>query len=152
MLREVLERLCLIDWLVARLHDSRRQDLITHPLGELLRTALLLLAQGWRDQDDVDTLRNDPVLQLAVSGRRGLSPLRTPAVVQVPDGLASQPTLSRLVDMLSDAEQRTVLREALVVGTGRRLKAWRSGHRQRYLTLDIDSLPVPVYGHQPQSQ
>lgn len=152
LLRDILERLGLTDWLVGRLHDRRRPDLITHPLAELLRTTLLLLAQGWRDQDDADTLRDDSMLRLAVSSRRGLSPLRSAGPAQVPEGLASQPTLSRLLDMLSDAKQRTVLREALLVGTARRFKARRRGHRQRYLTLDIDSLPIPVCGHQPQSQ
>ena len=61
VLREVLERLGLVDWLVKRLVDHRDPELITHPLSELVTTSLLLLGQGWRDQDDADTLRNDPV-------------------------------------------------------------------------------------------
>jgi hypothetical protein len=101
LLREVVERLGLISWLAERLEDSRRPDLITHPLPELLNTSLLLLAQGWRDQDDADVLRDDAVFRLAVSSRRGISPLETrPAEdrkrnhnPEVPDGLASQPTL-----------------------------------------------------------
>ena len=51
VLREVLERLGLVDWLVGRLVDHRDPELITHPLSELLHTSLLLLGQGWRDQD-----------------------------------------------------------------------------------------------------
>lgn len=160
VLREVLERLGLIDWLVERLVDPRDPDLITHPLSELVTTSLLLLGQGWRDQDDADTLRHDAVLRLAVSDRRGIAPLETrpredgtplsknPAV---PDGLASQPTLSRLVRMLSTPENRTALRGALLECAARRLRAQRGGHRVRYLTIDVDSLPIEVHGHQPGS-
>lgn len=161
VLREVLERLGLVDWLTRRLQDARDPALITHPLAELLRTALLLLAHGWRDQDDADTLRDDAVLRLAVSERRGIGPLVTrpredetplsknPAV---PDGLASQPTLSRLVRMLSSATNREVLRGALLEGAAQRIRAARRGHRLRYLTIDIDSLPIEVHGHQPGSE
>ncbi len=40
--REIMERTGVIDWLTARLHDPRNQDLITYPLSDLLRTHLLL--------------------------------------------------------------------------------------------------------------
>jgi hypothetical protein len=161
VLREVLERLGLVDWLVTRLADHRDPDLITHPLSELVTTSLLLLGQGWRDQDDADTLRHDPVLRLAVSERRGIAPLETRPREEgtplaknpsVPDGLASQPTLSRLVRMLSTPENRAVLRGALLECAARRLRAMRGGHRFRYLTIDIDSLPIEVHGHQPGSE
>jgi hypothetical protein len=159
VLREVLERLGLVDWLVARLVDRRDPELITHPLAELVRTAVLLLGQGWRDQDDADTLRDDGVLRLAVSDRRGGAPLamrpredgvplsKNPAV---PDGLASQPTLSRLVRMLAEDDNRAGLRASLVECAARRHHAQRR-RRFRYLTIDLDSMPFPVEGHQPGS-
>jgi Transposase DDE domain group 1 len=160
-LREVIERLGISGWLTERLKDSRDPELITHPLAELLNTSLLLLGQGWRDQDDADTLRDDAVFRLAVSERRGVCPLETRAREEgrelsknppVPDGLASQPTLSRLVRMLSTQENREVLRGALLECAARRIRATRRGHRQRYLTIDIDSLPIEVHGHQPGSE
>ena len=67
--REIMERSGIIDWLAARLHDPRKPELITYPLSDLLRTHLLLLGQGWRDQDDADRLRQDPGLRDA-TGRR----------------------------------------------------------------------------------
>jgi hypothetical protein len=162
LLREVTERYGITLWLKERLHDPRKPELITHPLNEMLNTWLLLLAQGWRDRDDADTLRDDPVLRLAVSNRRGTSPLkkREPDPdgkplsknPPVPDGLASQPTLSRLGRTLASESNRRVLREALLELASRRIKACRDGHRMRYLTLDIDSLPVEVHGHQPGSE
>ena len=45
-LREGLERLQMWKWLGERLHDDRSPLFITYPLSELVRTAVLLLAQG----------------------------------------------------------------------------------------------------------
>lgn len=162
LLREAIERLGVTRRLAKRLVDSRNQDLITHPLAELLNTLLLLLGQGWRDQDDADTLRHDAVMRLAVSTRRGVSPLeRRPEPEdgrpleknpEDPDGLASQPTLSRLVGMLSEERNRETLRESLLDTAARRIKAGRGWLRFRYLTIDLDSLPIEVAGHQPGSE
>lgn len=160
-LRDVMERLEIIEWLTERLEDPRNPDLITHPLSELLRTSILLMAQGWRDQDDADALRNDAAMRLAVSDRSGVSPLesrpREPGAElshnpSVPDGLASQPSLSRLMRTLSDDSNRSVLREGLLELAARRFRSGRGGHRKRYLTIDVDSLPIEVHGHQPGSE
>lgn len=160
-LREILERLGIIEWLVERIGDPRHQHLITHPMSELLRTPILLMAQGWRDQDDADALRLDSAMRLAVSDRAGVSPLETRDREEgvelghnppVPDGLASQPTLSRLMKTLSSETNRGVLREGLLELASRRFRATRHGHRVRHLTIDVDSLPVEVHGHQPGSE
>lgn len=160
VLREVMDRLGLGRWFEGRLVDSRNPALITHPLPELLRTSLLLLAQGWRDQDDADTLRHDPALRLAVSERRGVGPLERRKVAEgetpsknpsVPDGLASQPTLSRLVGMLCTDENRLTMRDSLLESASRHLRAQRRGRRWEELTIDVDSLPIEVHGHQPGS-
>ena len=106
LLREIMERTRIIEWLTERLHDPRKADRVTYPLADLLRTVLLLFGQGWHDQDDADALRYDAGLRLAASGSRGVTPLSTEA------HLASQPTLSRLIALLSTPEARTVLHEA----------------------------------------
>jgi len=159
LLREVEQRLGVMAWLARKLHDPREPQLITHPLLELLRTHQQLLAQGWRDKDDADPLRYDPVLRLAVSTRRGTGPLmqRAPSPDDrplaknpaQPDGLASQPTLSRLVAACSAEGNRDLLREALLMTAARRIKTMRRGHRPRYVTIDVDSLPLEVAGQQP---
>ena len=121
LLREVDERLGLSRWLVERLKDPREQARVTHPLEELVRTHLLLLGQGWRDQDDADELRQDAALRLAVSERKSTGPVEQQE--GAPQGLASQPTLSRTVGILASEHNRQVLSEGLVWGTGRRLRA-----------------------------
>jgi len=151
VLREVFSRLGLEELFAERLVDPREPGSVRHPQIELLRTHLLLLAQGYRDQDDATRLRQDPVLRLAVSARRGTGPLETPNEDEVvPDGLASQPTLSRLVAALTPEGQREALREILFEVAARRLRATR-GPRMRYATLDIDSLPLEVHGSQPEA-
>ena len=136
IVREVMERSGIIEWLTERLHDPRQPHLVTYPLADLLRTMLLLFAQGWRDQDDADALRLDPALRLAAAGTRSTTPLAEGA------HLASQPTLSRLLDILTLEPNRPVLREAVGELAARRLRAERGGHKLRYLTIDVDGLPV----------
>jgi len=65
LLREILERSGIVAWMTARLQDPRSQVDVTHDLASLIRTSLLLVAQGWRDHDDADALRDDPALRLA---------------------------------------------------------------------------------------
>ena len=127
LLREILECSGIVPWLVGRLADPRRANLVTYRLDALLRTVLVLFGQGWRDQDDADALRLDPASRLATAREHGAVPLE--------DGRhpPSQPTLSRLLDILSTDANRRVLREAITEVAGRRLRAERRGHRQRRL-------------------
>ncbi len=146
--REIMDRIGLIEWLSDRLYDARCPWLITHPLVELLRTELFLLMQGWTDGDDADFLRDDPAFRLAVSERRQDAALRTPDRASVPDGLASQPTLSRLLATMAHDRNEPVLQEANLFCARQRLR-WIDGRtRLKHLTLDVDSLPITVHGHQ----
>ena len=47
--REVLCRSRVVRWLAGRLSDARDPGRVRHPLTSLLRTAMLLVAQGRRD-------------------------------------------------------------------------------------------------------
>jgi len=100
-------------------------------LAALIRTSVLLLAQGWRDHDDACALRHDPAFRLASGSAAGLSPLGGP-------GLASQPTLSRFAALLELA--------------GRGIRAERGGNKMACVTLDVDSAPIEVHGHQPKAE
>jgi len=59
-LREIVEQSGIVDWMTSRLTDPRSQVDVTHDLASLIRTGVLLAAQGWRDHDDADALRHDP--------------------------------------------------------------------------------------------
>jgi hypothetical protein len=145
VLREILENSGIVTWMTERLSDPRRQEDVVHDLASLIRTSVLLAAQGWRDHDDADALRDDPAFRLAVSASAGLTPLGGP-------GLASQPTLSRFTAMMAEPANRSVLREAVLELAGRGLRAQNAGKRLPQVTLDVDSLPIEVHGHQPKAE
>jgi len=159
LVREAMERCGMLASLRKKLQDPRNPALITHPLSELLATRLCLLALGHRDQDDADAFRADAALRLAVSTRRGAAPFdhepdelgRVPRNPEVPHGLASQPTLSRLAVQLADDDNRAVLREELLATPARVRRFENSGHRRQNVTVDVDALPIRVEGQQPGS-
>lgn len=145
LLRETDDRLGVTGWLAGKLFDPRNQVFVVHDLAALLRTRLQLIALGHRDQGDADLLRMDPALRLAVSEHAGLTPLADGL------GLASQPTMSRLIDILATPTNLHHLHEGLIEG------AIRCGGRGKGLAakqaiIDIDSLPIEVHGHQVGSQ
>ena len=144
VLREILERSGILGWMAARLKDPRSQGDVTHDLASLLRTSVLLSAQGWRDHDDADALRHDPAFRLAASSAAGLTPLGGP-------GLASQPTLSRFTALMAEPTNLKVLREAVLELAGRGIRAERGGNKMACVTLDVDSAPIEVHGHQPKA-
>jgi len=158
-LREAMERSGLLEALEKKLIDPRDPKLITHPLSELLATRLALLALGHHDQDDADAFRADVALRLAVSKRKGVAPLQyepgelgeVPQNPDVPHGLASQPTLSRLSTTVATTENREVLHQELLDMEGRILRSENGGRRAQGMTVDVDSLPINVYGEQPGS-
>lgn len=87
LLRQLDESFDLVKSLAASLHDRRDPAYVTHPLAELLRERMFMLALGYEDTNDARTMRDDPALKLAVRGR-GAEAFRAP--------LGSQPTVSRL--------------------------------------------------------
>lgn len=149
LLRELLERAGISHLLREHLLDFRDADRITHPLLELVRTRILLDAQGYPDQLDANLLRDDPILRLSVSGRRGQRPIRPAERPREAEGLASQPTLSRTLDMLATTENLEGLDEVLYRSAHRLWPSRRERVQER--TLDLDSLPIEVHGHQPGS-
>ena len=146
LMRDLTDRLGLPALAGEHLDDARDPDRICHPFLELLRTWVLLLAHGWTDQNDVALLRDDPVLRLAVSTRKGDSPLRPcpDPPGQAPDALCSQSTLSRLLYVLAGEEN-----EAGLAHIVRQLIVPFLGADRQEATLDLDSFPHVVHGHQP---
>ena len=150
LLRETDERIGLTRRLAARLRDPRDPFFVTHPLVELLRARFYAMALGHRDQDDLDDLRDDPALRLAVSERSGDAPLREPQPL-VPEGLASQPTQSRLVEALAIPENLAAMDDALFTEAAQDYRRLRRGRRARNGVLDVDSTAAVVHGTQPGS-
>jgi len=85
VLREIEVRLGLAETIAGLLHDDRDPAGVRHSYTEMARARMLMIAAGYEDCDDVDALRADPALKIAVG--------RAP---ETGADLMSQPTLSRL--------------------------------------------------------
>ena len=140
LLREALDNSGVIEALEDNLVDLRNPLRIHHSLASQLRTLVLQRAMGWIDLSDTDTLRHDPLWQLACSDSRGMTPLA--------QHRPSQATLSRLLSCLGRNDNIDAVHEGLLRLVLWRLTSLKNGERPRQLTLDIDGLPIEVHGHQ----
>ena len=142
LLREADHRLGLTESLAQQLDDPRDPTRIRYQLVELLRERIYALAQGYSAQDDVDRLAHDPAMKMAVWDCPGPQPLD--------ERLASQPTQSRLIDILSSTpSNRAALRDSLGDSCSRHLRTTGGDHAARRATIDVDSFPILVHGNQP---
>src|SRR3954469_22673504 len=131
LLRQVEQRLGLLDALDAAIPDPRRPELIEHDQKAMLAQRITAIALGYEDLNDHHTLRGDPALQV-VSGR-------DPAPEAT---LASPSTLCRLenrVDRAAAARIAAVLVELFIAGHPEPPEA---------LILDFDATDDPVHGKQ----
>jgi hypothetical protein len=129
-LREVEARLGVAERLAACIDDPRAPERIQHSFADMLRFRLLMIAAGYEDGNDADSLRHDPMFKLA-NGR-------------LPDeaALCSQPTLSRL--------ENTPGPRALIRMARAMVALYCASFRQvpRRITLDIDDTFDAVHGGQ----
>jgi hypothetical protein len=129
-LREVECRLGIADRLAACIDDLRAPERVRHGLAAILRFRMLMIAAGYEDGNDADSLRHDPVFKLALD--------------QMPDGaaLCSQPTISRLENL---PDVRALLRMARAM-----VGLYCSSFRQvpRRIVLDVDDTFDAVHGGQ----
>jgi hypothetical protein len=139
--READHRLGLSESLAAQFIDPRRPERIRYTLVELFRNRVYALAQGYKAQDDLDRLAHDPAFKMAVWNRPGDQVLD--------ERLASQPTHSRLIDILThDKRNLEALRAALSDWVERHLRASGPDNAARRGTIDLDSFPITVHGEQ----
>ena len=130
VLREIEQRLKVAERLAACIDDPRDPASTVHTVADIIRFRLLMIAAGYEDGNDADTLRSDPVFKLALE--------RLPSERD----LCSQSTISRLENL---PEKRTLLR------LGRALvELYCASFRQvpRRITLDIDDTFDAVHGGQ----
>jgi hypothetical protein len=129
-LREIESRLGIADRLAACLADPRAAGRVVHSVADILRFRMLMIAAGYEDGNDADSLRHDPAFKLALG--------------RLPDGaaLCSQPTISRLENL---PRPRDLLRmgQAMV---GLYCASFRQVPRR--ITLDIDDTFDAVHGGQ----
>jgi len=131
MLRDVERRLGVAERLADCLVDRRDARRIDHEMVEMLRWRMLLIAAGYEDADDCDSLRADPVFKMAVG--------RLP---ESGAALCSQPTMSRLENAPRKIEIARMM--AAMVD----LFCASFDRPPRAVRLDIDDTLDRVHGHQ----
>ncbi len=140
LLREADHRLGLIESIAMNIKDPRMENRIRYHIDELIRERVFAMALGYTAQDDLDRLAHDPAFRAAVWNRSGDQ--------VVSERLASQPTQSRLIDILTgNVANLEALRDGLAGSIERHILA-SGGRRVRHATVDIDSFPIEVHGQQ----
>jgi hypothetical protein len=104
VLRAVERRLRVADRLAAWIDDPRDPASTVDTVADIIRFRLLMIAAGYEDGNDADTLRTDPVPGTKCPGIK-LALERLPSARD----LCSQSTISRLENL---PEKRTLLRLA----------------------------------------
>lgn len=130
VLREVTDRIGIIDQLADAIMDNRHQSYVRHDMKHLLLQRILQIACGYEDADDADDLRTDPGFKAACG--------RLPSE----DDLASQPTMSRFENTLSSKDIRRIA-DALI-------QLFISSYETppEAIILDIDDTDDPTHGAQ----
>ncbi len=142
-LRELDEKLGVTRDLARAFEDPRDPSRVERSMSSLLRSWTYTMAAHSCTQLSTSRLAMDPALKLAASDNKGVSPLG------VSSALASQPTLSRFLGNLGKEGDLAALNEGLFQSAARGIRAGNKGKRLAEATLDIDSFPHEVHGHQP---
>ena len=130
VLREVEQRLGVAECLAACIDDPRLPERVRHGVADILRFRMLMIAAGYEDGNDADSLRHDPVFKLALDHLPG------------GDALCSQPTISRLENLPGT---RSLLRMARAM-VGLYCGSFRQVPRR--IVLDVDDTFDAVHGEQ----
>jgi hypothetical protein len=130
MLREVEQRLRIADRFASCIEDPRAPDQITHALADIIRFRLLMIAAGYEDGNDANSLRVDPIFKMA----HDLAPSDRE--------LCSQSTISRLENL---PDVRSLLRMGRAM-----IDLYCTSFKQvpKRIVLDIDDTFDAVHGGQ----
>jgi len=126
------QQLRLTERLAGAIEDQRDAGKVVHSVEDQIRERVFLIAQGYADANDANSLRSDPVLKLAV----GKEPSDGP--------LAGQSTLSRFENAVT---QRDLTRCGAVLLELFLERCAQAGAPQR-IVLDFDPFEDPAHGSQ----
>jgi Transposase DDE domain group 1 len=152
LLREVDERLGLLERFAACFTDHRDADRIEHPLVDLLKQRVFGLCLGYEDLNDHDRLRHDALLAVAVGKTDPLGDTRLDPADRG-KALAGKSTLNRLELTAVGADEHSRYKKVVA----------HLGQIENYLVdvfllqhatpperivLDLDATDDPLHGHQ----
>ena len=114
------------------IHDGRDQRYTQHQISDLVRQRTFQIVAGYEDCNDADTLRQDALLK-TVCGR----------LPETDPDLASQPTLSRLENRVTNKDLMRISRK-LLQDYVKKLKKLRP----KKIVLDLDATDDRTHGQQ----
>ncbi len=139
LMRSVIARTGLIEFLTERLYDPRNQHRIRYSLAHLLLQWLLQLIQGWHALWTAQ-LRTDAAFGMSTSIERG--------AVEAGRTLASQSTMSHLLRLLGKADNPSHLEAAVQKLAIEHMLVRNGGRRRDEVVIDVDAVPVDAHGKQ----
>jgi hypothetical protein len=125
--RQVDRKMELMRRVARRLEDERQSGKVVHGAEAMIRQRVMALIAGWEDLNDAQTLRHDPVHQVAAGSD---------------EELASAPTLCRFENRQARAAAWAVNAELVEQFIASHAKA------PPVLILDFDATDTPVHGKQ----
>jgi Transposase DDE domain group 1 len=131
LLAEIERRLKIAERLARCLSDPRAPERVRHTLAEMLRFRMLLIAAGYPDANDCDSLRIDPAFKMA-TGR----------LPESGADLCSQPTMCRLENLPGP----TALKRMMAAMVELFCDSFTDVPRR--IVLDIDDTCDPAHGQQ----
>lgn len=151
LLREVEERLGIVQRFSSCFTDHRETDRIEHPLVDLLKQRVFGLCLGYEDLNDHDRLRHDPLLAVLVGKKDPLGHDRNGR--NKGKALAGKSTLNRLelTPVRADADSRY---KKIVAHLDAMQRFFVDAFVGQYvvppkrLVLDVDSTDFALHGHQ----
>src|ERR1700719_4907232 len=135
-LREIERRVGLAERLAACLTDPRMPERVRHQLAEIIRFRMLMIAAGYEDGNDADSLRSDPMFKLALDRLPSGEELCSQSV------LGLDPGISRL-ENLPDTRALLRLGRALI-----EQYCASFGQVPKRIVLDVDDTFDRVHGGQ----
>ena len=114
------------------LEDNREQHKVKHPLFQLVSQRIYQIAAGYEDTNDSNYLRHDPIFKIICD--------KIPRIGA--ELLASQPTISRLENQITQQEIKSVRRFFI--------DKFIQNHPEapQQIVLDIDGFDAFTHGHQ----
>ena len=131
LLAEIERQLGIAERLARCLTDPRAPERVRHTLAEMIRFRVLLIAAGYPDANDCDSLRVDPAFKMSVG--------RLP---ESEEDLCSQPTMCRLENLPGTVALKRMMAAMIA------LFCDSFPEVPRRIVLDIDDSCDPVHGGQ----
>jgi hypothetical protein len=132
LVKQAEENLKVCEGMTNCLEDNREQHKVKHPLFQLVSQRIYQIAAGYEDTNDSNYLRHDPIFKIICD--------KIPQIGA--ELLASQPTISRLENQISQQEIKAIRRFFVD-------KFIQNYHEiPQQIVLDIDGWDALTHGHQ----